>query len=115
MELCKTDQPQWITIRWTLGMPNSAYNVHMMESILNNFNFDYVYKYLFGSTKITESYKPLRSPGHKEQAASEIASNEAKAAATDKNIFFFDDFSTNALNKPVNNWNSSLRNGKKLK
>ena len=113
MELCKTDQPQWITIRWTLGMPNSAFNVHMMESILNNFNFEYVYKYFFGTTKITEPYKPLRSPGHKEQAASEIASNEAKAAATDKNIFFFDDFSTNALNKPVNNWNSSLRNGKK--
>lgn len=113
MELCKTDQPQWITIRWTLGMPNSAFNVHMMESILNNFNFDYVYKYFFGTTKITEPYKPLRSPAYKEQVVSEIASNKAKAAATDKNIFYFDDFSTNSIDKPVSNWISSLRNGKK--
>lgn len=113
MELSKTDQPQWIVVRWTMGMYNSAFNVHMMESILNNFNFDYLYNYFFGSNKIAEPYKPLRSPSYKEQIVTEDASNKAKAAATDKNIFYFEDFSANPINKPVSNWNSSLSNGKK--
>lgn len=112
-ELCKTDQPQWIVVRWTMGMENSSFNVHMMESILNNFNFAYLYDYFFGHNKVTQPYKPLRSPIYKESATAEVASNKAKAAAGDKNVFYFDDFSANAIDKPVNNWNSSLRNGKK--
>lgn len=112
-EGCKTDQPQWIVIRWTLGMKNSAFNVHMMESILNNFNFSYVYNYFFGATKPTGPYQPLRSPSSNEPIVIEEPSSKAKAAATDKNVFYFDDFSANAIDKPVNNWNSSLRNGKK--
>ncbi len=62
LALCKTDQPQWLVIRWTMGMPNAAFNTHLHESIMNNFNFDYVYAYFFGNSKVTEAYKPLRSP-----------------------------------------------------
>jgi hypothetical protein len=113
MELCKTDQPQWIVIRWSLGMPNSAFNVHLMESILHNFNFDYVYKYFFSSAKITEPYKPLRPPTYNEPVVKEELSNAAKAAARDKGVFYFDDFSDNANDKPVTNWNSDLVNGKR--
>jgi len=112
-EGCKTDQPQWIVIRWTLGMKNSAFNVHMMESILNNFNFSYVYNYFFGATKPTGPYQPLRSPSSNEPIVLEEPSSKAKAATADKSIFYFEDFSTNAIDKPAINWNGSLRNGKK--
>ena len=113
MELCKTDQPQWLVIRWTLGMPNSSFNVHLMESILNNFNFDYVYKYFFSSTIITEPYKPLRTPTYKEPAVKEEISATKKEATTDKNVFYFDDFSEDNIGKPSASWNSNLRNGKR--
>ncbi|MBC3788822.1 hypothetical protein [Spirosoma utsteinense] len=62
LALCKTDQPQWLVIRWTMGMPNASFNKYLHESILNNFNFDYVYNYFFGKNKVVEVYKPLRSP-----------------------------------------------------
>ncbi|MDB5277906.1 MAG: hypothetical protein JWR61_2861, partial [Ferruginibacter sp.] len=113
MELCKTDQPQWIVIRWSLGMPNSAFNVHLMESILHNFNFDYVYQYFYGSRLITEPYKPLRSPTYKASFVKEELFTAAKAVTIDKNVFYFDDFSGNAVDKPVTNWNSDLVNGKR--
>jgi hypothetical protein len=68
-ELCKTDQPQWLVIRWTMGMPNAAYNMHLHESILNNFNFEYLYNYFFNSEKVKgQIYKPLHSPTFKEGA-----------------------------------------------
>jgi hypothetical protein len=59
LEKCKTDEPQWIAIRWNLGMKEKLFNVHMMESILNNFNFKYVYDYFYGVTKPNTPYKPL--------------------------------------------------------
>lgn len=62
LALCKTDQPQWLVIRWTMGMPNAAFNKHLHESIMNNFNFDYVYQYFFGDNKSVGAYKPLRFP-----------------------------------------------------
>ncbi len=43
LALCKTDQPQWLVIRWTTGMPNQAFNLHLHESVMNNFNFKYAY------------------------------------------------------------------------
>ena len=58
LALCKTDQPQWLVIRWTMGMPNASFNKHLHESIMNNFNFDFAYNYFFGSSN--EGYKPLR-------------------------------------------------------
>ncbi len=65
LALCKTDQPQWLVIRWTMGMPNASFNKHLHESIMNNFNFDFVYNYFFGSNQVKESYKPLRLPDGK--------------------------------------------------
>ena len=59
-ELCKTDQPQWIVIMWTMGMPEQAFNKHLHKSILNNFNFEYVYNFFFDEAKIKgQIYKPL--------------------------------------------------------
>ena len=62
LSLCKTDQPQWIVIRWTMGMPNASFNKYLHKSIINNFNFDHVYSSFFGKNKVTEVYKPLKLP-----------------------------------------------------
>lgn len=63
LELCKRDEPQWITVRWSISLPNEKYARHFHESILNNFNFQYLYNFFFASEKIKgQAYKPLRSP-----------------------------------------------------
>lgn len=112
LALCKTDQPQWLVIRWTMGMPNQPYNIHLHESILNNFNFEYVYDYFFNPGKVKgQSYKPLRSADYKEAVVVSEASEAAKKNTTDKNIHFFEDFSTTAVGKKPIGWNSSLANG----
>ena len=110
-ELCKTDQPQWIVIRWTMGMPNAAFNLHLHESILNNFNFEYVYNYFFNPEKVKgQIYKPLRSPTIKEAVAVTEASETTKKMTAAANVFFFDDFSTTAPgNKPIG-WQTRLAN-----
>ena len=109
---CKTDQPQWLVIRWDGGMPNSSYYMHLHESILNNFNFQYVYDYFYNPEKVKgQPYKPLRSPTYKEAVVVSEASGEAKKNATDKNIYFFDDFSTSTIGKKPTGWQSTLARG----
>src|ERR1035437_470391 len=109
LALCKTDQPQWIVIRWTMSMPNQPYNIHLHESILNNFNFDYVYNFFFDPEKVKgQSYKPLRSPSYKEAVVIAETSEASKKNADDKNIFFFEDFSTTALGKKPIGWQTTL-------
>lgn len=113
-ELCKTDQPQWLVIRWTWGMQNEPYFIHFHESILNNFNFDYVYNYFFNPEKVKDQpYKPLRSPLFKETVEVTEASEASKKSSADKNVYFFEDFSGTAIGKSPTNWNSSLINGEK--
>jgi hypothetical protein len=61
--LCKTDKPQWVVIRWTMGMPNQAFNIHMHQSIMNNFNFEYVYDFFFRPERVKgKAYKALVNP-----------------------------------------------------
>ena len=111
LELCKTDQPQWLVIRWTTGMPNQPFNIHLHESIINNFNFDYVYNYFFDPGKVEgQQYKPLRSPSFKEAVVITEASETSKKIAADKNVFFFEDFSTTSLGKKPMGWQANLAN-----
>lgn len=99
-ELCKSDQPQWLVIRWNLGMQSHSYFIHSHESILNNFNFDYVYNFFFDPEKVKgQPYKPLRSPSFKEAVVVTEAAERSKKNTTDQNIFFFEDFSSKALGK----------------
>jgi len=66
-ELCKKDKPQWILISWWWS-PNDSAEKYMHESIVNNFNFDYVYNFFFDVDKVKgQPYKPLRSPYAKNQ------------------------------------------------
>ncbi len=110
-ELCKTDQPQWIVIRWSWGMENQSFHLHLHESILNNFNFEYVYNYFFNPEKVKgQTYKPLRSPLYKEAAAVTEASEAVKKNRADKNIHFFEDFSTTAPGKKPIGWQAKFAN-----
>ena len=110
-ELCKTDQPQWLLIRWTVGMANEPFNIHLHESILNNFNFDYVYNYFFNPEKLSgQTYKPLRSPSFKEAVVITGASETSKKTNADKNVFFFEDFSTTSPGKKPLGWQVKFAN-----
>lgn len=112
LSLCKTDQPQWLVIRWELGMANEPYSIHLHESVINNFNFDYVYNFFFNPEKVKgQSYKPTRSPAYKEAVLVSEASEATKKNATDKSIHFFDDFSTSTVGKKPIGWQSSLALG----
>ena len=109
MALCKTDQPQWLVIRWDLGMERQPYFLHLHESILNNFNFDFVYNYFFDPEKVKgQTYKPLRSPTYKEAVVVAEASEASKKNNADKNVFFFEDFSTTADGKIPIGWKSEI-------
>ena len=112
LALCKTDQPQWLVIRWTNGMPNQPYTIHMHESILNNFNFKYAYDYFYDPEKVKgQPYKPLRSPDYKEAVVVNEGSEATKKNSVDKSIYFFEDFSTTTVGKKPIGWNSTLANG----
>lgn len=119
MEACKTDSPQWIAIYWSLNMSNQDAYVHMMESILNNFNFKYVHDYFFGNDKVITPYKPLRSPLSSSPLEKQplAASGQKEAAAQNAGILFFDDFSTVAANSYSPDWNNdvSFSGGSKAK
>lgn len=107
-ELCKKDKPQWILVSWWWS-PNNPVEKYMHESIINNFNFDYVYNFFFDPEKVKgQAYKPLRPPLYKEAVAVTQASETSKKITTDKNIHFFEDFSTTAIgNKPID-WHTKL-------
>ncbi len=107
-ELCKTDKPQWIVVAWT-AMINDPTGKYFYESVLNNFNFDYVYNFFFDPAKVKgQPYKPLRSPLFKEAVTVTEASEASKKNAADQNTFFFEDFSTTGIgNKPIG-WTSKL-------
>ncbi len=112
LALCKTDQPQWFVIWWTMSMPYERYNNYLHESILNNFNFDYVYNFFFDPEKVKgQLYKPLRSPSYKEAVVVTEASEASKKNNADKNVFFFEDFSTTGVGKKPIGWKSNLGAG----
>lgn len=112
LALCKTDQPQWLVIRWTTGMPNQAFNLHLHESVMNNFNFAYAYDYFFNPGKVKgQPYKPLRAPSYKEPVLISEGSEASKKNSTDKNVYFFEDFSTSAVGKKPLGWQSTFALG----
>ena len=70
---------------------------------MNNFNFKYAYDYFFNPEKVKgQPYKPLRSPGYKEAVLVNEGSEATKKNTADKNIHFFEDFSTTSCWKKTN-------------
>lgn len=109
--LCKTDKPQWIYMYWT-GSMNDSLDKNMHESIINNFNFDYVYNFFFYPEKVKgQLYKPLRSPLYKEAVVVTEASAASRKNASDKNIHYFEDFSTTGIGKKPIGWKAKLGRG----
>lgn len=107
--LCKTDKPQWIMIKWFGGAMNEEQFKHMHESILNNFDFDYLYNFIFDPLKNQgRPYQPKRSPAFEEKGVLLEKSETAKQMVTDASVFFFDDFSGTAENMFPAGWNSNL-------
>lgn len=103
-ELCKKDKPQWILVgwSWSAGDPKEK---HMHESIINNFNFDYVYNFFFYPEKVKgQPYKPMRSPALKEVIVVAEKSDAAKKAVIDKDVHFFEDFSSTPAGKKPSGW-----------
>jgi hypothetical protein len=107
-ELCKKDQPQWIMMSWDWS-PNDPAEKNMHESIINNFNFEYVYNFFFAPEKVKgQAYKPLRSPFIKEAVVVAEASQAQKQNSADKNVFFFEDFSTTGKGTKPIGWRATL-------
>jgi hypothetical protein len=77
----------------------------MHESIINNFNFDYVYNFFFAPEKVKgQPYKPRHSPVLKEAVMVSSKSATGKIATLDKSIHFFEDFSTTSVGKKPTGW-----------
>ena len=107
-ELCKKDKPQWILISWEYSTGNPV-DKHQHESILNNFNFEYVYKFFFDPSGVKgQVYRPLRSPAYQEAVVITEASDVSKKNAADKNIHFFEDFSATSIGKKPVGWQAFL-------
>lgn len=106
--LCKSNKPQWILISWTANV-NEPVDKHLHESVINNFDFEYVYNFFFDPEKVKgKRYQPLRSPVQKEAVVLTEASEATKKSRTDKNIHFFEDFSTTAIGKKPIGWLTKL-------
>ncbi|MBC7903375.1 MAG: hypothetical protein H7Y27_08125, partial [Gemmatimonadaceae bacterium] len=105
---CKTDRPQWLTIFWNGGINNTVGN-HQHESIINNFNFEFVYNFCFYPEKVKAMpYKPLRSPGYSQPVVVAAASERSRKNSAEANVFFFEDFSTTAVGQKPIGWKAEL-------
>jgi hypothetical protein len=103
-ELCKKDKPQWILISWAY-YPGNPIEEQQHEAIINNFNFSYVYNFFFDSEKVKgQPYKPLHSPYTKEKEVVAAVSLASKKNTNDKNIYFFEDFSSTGIGKKPIGW-----------
>jgi len=109
-ELCKTGGPQWIVMHWTADLRDPI-SLNLHNSILNNFDFQYVYDYFFDPAKVKgQPYKPLRSPSFTETAVAGKASEATAKTAADPAVVFFEDFSASTVGKKPLNWYSTLDN-----
>ncbi|HEY6063609.1 MAG TPA: hypothetical protein VIV35_08370 [Chitinophagaceae bacterium] len=103
-ELCKKDKPQWILISWDYYVYDPT-EKQQHEAIISNFNFEYVYNFFFAPEKVKgQPYQPLRSPYTKEAIVVIAASEESKKNSGDKNIHFFENFSTTGIGKKPIGW-----------
>ncbi|MGB8191979.1 MAG: hypothetical protein WCF67_08675 [Chitinophagaceae bacterium] len=105
---CKENKPQWVLMSWWWS-PGDPVEKNLHESIVNNFNFGYVYNFFFDPEKVKgQAYKPLRSPYNKEAAVITEASEASRKNTADKNIYFFEDFSTTGIGEKPNGWRAPL-------
>lgn len=110
LERCRTGGPQWVTVSWTAQL-NDPVSKHLHESVLNNFNFQYLYDFVFGDAPArARAYAPTRAPSFTRVVTPLPASEATRRHAADPATFFFEDFSTTPLGAPPINWRSTLDN-----
>jgi len=108
IEQAKQDKPLWIRVTWSWQQEDQR-QLHMHQSIINNFNFQYLFDFFFDPLKVKGvPYQPLRSPDEKEAVVVTELSNSAKKANADKSVFFFEDFSGNAEGQSPAGWYSPI-------
>jgi hypothetical protein len=107
--LCKTDKPQWIMIKWFGRSLEDPSFKHLHESIIHNFDFDYVYNFFFDTGKASGGrYRPRRSPIFEDHVKVDQKSPDALKAAADPAVIYFEDFSSTVAGQKPNGWKSEL-------
>ncbi len=116
IEKAKQDKPLWVRVTWNWDIMDERMK-HMHESIINNFNFDYLYNFIFYPEKVKGIlYKPLHDPAVKAVVQETKKSGQANKAAADPSVFFFEDFSGTPEGQPPVNWFVRINsNGQKAK
>lgn len=120
-EALAAGEPQWIVFRISRGgSPGNAGEIHMMETFMNRFNYDYVYDYYFGKDKVIKPYTPLGFTSNDDKSSAlpvSVLSDNAKKMATDKSVLYFEDFSAVANGAPPAGWTTerSSISGDKVK
>jgi hypothetical protein len=110
VEASKQDKPLWIRVTWAWTL-NDESERHMHESIINNFDFQYLYDFFYDPEKVKgKPYRPLRSPYEKVTVVALEKSAEAKKADADNRIYYFEDFSSNAEGQKPIGWYSKNNN-----
>jgi len=110
VELSKQDKPLWIRVTWS-WMLHDEPERHMHESIINNFDFQYLYDFFYDPEKVKgKPYRPLRSPYEKVTVVAMEKSAEAKKADADSRIHYFEDFSSTAEGQKPIGWYSKNNN-----
>lgn len=109
-EACANGQPQWVVFRLE-ELLDKAYggSVQLMDNFVSRFNYAYVYKYFFGKDKVIEPYTVLNFANAEQKGASKapaVLSAAAQQKAADKQIIFFEDFSSVAADAIPPTWNT---------
>lgn len=106
VEQSKQDKPLWIRVTW-YWLLSEERTRHMHESIINNFNFQYLYDFFYNSEKVKgKPYQPIHSPYTKEISAVREKSVAQKKAMQDNSVHFFEDFSTTPPGQKPSGWYS---------
>lgn len=101
--LAKSDRPQWVVVTWNGNIATDPVAIQLQDAILNNFDFDYLYDFVFNPEKVSgRPYRPRRSPAAVAPAPVAEVSAAMKAATADASVHFVEDFSrTPPGQKPV--------------
>jgi hypothetical protein len=106
VEQSKQDKPLWIRVTWSWELVDERTR-HMHESIINNFNFQWLYDFFYDPEKVKgKTYQPLHSPYAKETVMITERSITAKKAAANNSVHFFEDFSSNPIGQKPGRWYS---------
>ncbi len=112
IELCKTEQPQWITVSLPYKTKEDGNQLfEMYTAVTQNINYDYIYQYFYDPEKVKGiTYRPA----NEEQLTARLNSyrknasdqNNAftKVSSLPPNVLFMDDFSTGTEGGNPANW-----------